>query len=142
MEDVEKLINQLRITLQPWRAYLIAIEGRDGVGKSPLGRRLAWELHVPLVETDLYLAECEGIPKYHSAELKRVLESRIGRNRPVIVEGIFIRQLLAGLGLKPDYVVHVSRPECEGSYTWAAAFAAYEAEFPPASANQQVLWPE
>lgn len=142
MEDVGKLIAELRESLQPWRAYLIAIEGRDGVGKSPLGRRLAWELHVPLVETDLYLAEGEGMPTYHSVELKRVIESRIGIGRPAIVEGVFIRKLLANLELRPDYVVHVSRPECEGSHTWAEAFSAYEAEYPPASANRQVSWPE
>lgn len=77
---------------------------------------------MPVVETDLYLAEGEGMPTYHSAELKRVLDSRVDRGRPVIAERIFIRRLLANLELAPDYVVHVSRPECEGSFVWFEAF--------------------
>ena len=142
MENVKRLISDLRDSLQPWRAYLIAIEGRDGVGKSPLGRRLAWKLDVPLVETDLYLAESQSIPNYHLGELKRVIQSRIGLDRPVIVEGVFIRKLLANLDLRPDYVVHVSRLGFHGSHTWSAAFSTYESEYPPSKANWQVVWPE
>ena len=52
MEDLESVIEDLRKRLQPWRTFLIVIDGRDGVGKSPLGRRLSWELQAPLIETD------------------------------------------------------------------------------------------
>jgi hypothetical protein len=55
MNYIPALIETLRSKLQPWRAYVIATDGRDGVGKSPLGRKLAFDLHVPLVETDLFL---------------------------------------------------------------------------------------
>lgn len=142
MEAIEELIKQLQTILQPWRAYLIAVDGRDGVGKSPLSRYMAWKLEVPLVETDLYLANDDCNPAYHMRELKRVLQSRLNHNRPVIVEGIFIRRLLKSLDLTPDFVVHVTRPECEGSLAWEVEFLAYESEFQPESADQQISWLE
>jgi adenylate kinase family enzyme len=97
MGRIDSLITSLESTLQPWRAFLIAIDGRGGVGKSPLGRRLSLELKLPLIETDLYLNDISNTLEYHSDELKRVINTRLNKNRPVIVEGIFIRQILKQL---------------------------------------------
>lgn len=142
MGALESVIEELFQRLQPWRTFLIVIDGRDGVGKSPLGRRLSWELQVPLIETDLYLKETEiALPEYHIHELSRVINKRLTNNRPVIVEGIFVRRLARELGFIPDYTVHVTCPEVEGSHKWQEHFLAYEAEFTPSSANRNIVWP-
>lgn len=142
MEDLESVIEDLRKRLQPWRTFLIVIDGRDGVGKSPLGRRLSWELQAPLIETDLYPKETDHVlPEYHTQELSRVINKRLTNNRPVIVEGIFIRRLARELGFNADYTIHVTRPGAEGSHIWQEHFLTYEAEFAPSSANRSIVWP-
>jgi len=136
MKDINNLITKLRTTLQPWRSFLIVIDGRDGVGKSSLGRHLAWELHVPLVETDLFLAEAsDNTPVYRFDDLKRVLESRLKHDRPIMIEGIFIRQLLQQIGIKPDFVIYLKNSNCDGSITWESSFIKYDSEFPPNTAD-------
>ena len=140
MESIPELIETLRAQLQPWRAYVIAIDGRDGVGKSPLGRLLAYKLRMPLVETDLFLVPEKDEPEYRIDCLRSVIESRLGLNRPVMVEGIFVLQLLGNLSIKPDCVIYVTSDGCEGSYVWAEKFAEYESAFNPEGANHQVKW--
>jgi len=49
---------------------LIAIDGRLGVGKTTLGRYLAWRFNISLVETDLFLIPNQGnwsICRVHSS---------------------------------------------------------------------------
>lgn len=36
-----------------WRKPTIEVDGRDNVGKSCLGRYLAWKLDLSVIETDL-----------------------------------------------------------------------------------------
>jgi cytidylate kinase len=38
---------------------IVTIDGRDGVGKTTLGRYLAWYFNVTLIETDLFLIHAE-----------------------------------------------------------------------------------
>lgn len=139
--DAQTITRDLKATLQPWRSFLIAIDGRDGVGKSSLGRLLAWKLQVPLIETDLYLVQKSGEPTYHLAELQRVVRSRLSCDRPVMIEGIFIRRLAESLGFNIDCLIHVTSSEYQGSAGWRDAFKSYETKFQPASANYQVQWP-
>ena len=140
MESIPELIETLRAKLQPWRAYVIAIDGRDGAGKSPLGRLLAFKLRVPLVETDLFLVPEKDELEYRIDCLRSVIDSRLSHNRPVMVECIFMLQLLDDLSIKPDFVIHVTSDGCDGSYVWAEQFSKYESEFDPVRANHQVKW--
>lgn len=140
MESIPDLVEKLATELQPWRSYVIAVDGRDGVGKSPLARKLSFELKVPLVETDLFLVPNSGEPKYRKECLTHVIEARLDHNRPVIVEGIFVRRLLKSLCVEPNFVVHVTSDGCEGSYTWSEQFEEYEAEFEPSNVNHHVNW--
>jgi ABC-type phosphate/phosphonate transport system ATPase subunit len=39
---------------------LVAIDGRDGSGKTTLGRYLAWRFNVTLIESDLFLLDGEN----------------------------------------------------------------------------------
>lgn len=140
MGRIDSLITSLKSTLQPWRTFLIAIDGRDGVGKSPLGRRLSLELKLPLIETDLYINDIANSLEYHTDELKRVINTRLKNNRPVIVEGIFIRQLLKQLELEPNYVIYVTNSSQSGSYTWQRLFEKYESVFAPTTCDYKIEW--
>jgi hypothetical protein len=85
----------------------IAIDGRNGAGKSSLGRHLSWQLGMPVVETDLWLADM--LPVTHwIPEIRNLILSRHERNRPVIVEGIMILQTLSLANLTPDFLVLIT----------------------------------
>ena len=117
--------------LGSWRAFLIAIDGVDGAGKSTLGRYLAWKLGMPLVETDLYLTG-DGFA-YHDDDLRKVIEHRLKANRPVIVEGIFVLDRLAELGLTADWRLRVvNHDRTEGSQRFNDDFEDYFQHHPDA----------
>jgi hypothetical protein len=50
-----QVINALTPVMRRPRGIIVTIDGRDGVGKTTLGRYLAWHFNVTLIETDLFL---------------------------------------------------------------------------------------
>ena len=67
---------------------LIAVDGMDGVGKSSLASWLAWQTGMPTVHLDLFITSLQPI-QWLTADLKRVVDLRLDRRRPVIVEGVY-----------------------------------------------------
>jgi len=53
LPGADALLTHLRSFCLPWRAMIIAIDGRNGAGKTSLARYLAWQLGMPVLETDL-----------------------------------------------------------------------------------------
>ena len=76
---------------------IIAIDGRDGDGKTTLGRFLAWYFNVTLIETDLYLLGDNSLNR-RTDEVARVVNARMSHQRPLIVEGVGVLQLLKDVG--------------------------------------------
>ncbi|MGL4968204.1 MAG: hypothetical protein ACRC67_43720 [Inquilinus sp.] len=86
---------------------LIAIDGIDGEGKTPLAKNLSATLGWKRVDLDHHFI---GGPIMEMLRFDDV-ESAISP-RPVIVAGIHMLEVLDRLGLRPDfliYVVHMSR---------------------------------
>ena len=82
-----ELLDRVQTALTPNRLpLLIAIDGMDAVGKSSLGSWLAWQLGMPAVHLDLFITSLYPI-QWLTADLKRVVDLRLDRGRPVIVEG-------------------------------------------------------
>ena len=54
------VIRALTPVLHDLPGRLIAIDGRSGVGKTTLGRYLAWRFNISLVESDLFLIPNRG----------------------------------------------------------------------------------
>ena len=112
---------------------LIAIDGRDGSGKTTLGRFLAWYFNITLVETDLFLQEDAGLT-HHTDLLECLVAKRLAKSRPVIVEGITILKTLQSIGRKPDILVYITNSKYSGSGSFAQTFSEYENTFLPQSA--------
>ena len=91
---------------------LIALDGWPKVGKTTLGRFLAWRFNVALLETDLFLVP----PKhghdrlvYLTDQITRIIDKRLQRSeRPIVVEGVAVLQLLQHIQRSPDFVVYVA----------------------------------
>jgi len=111
---------------------LVAISGRPGVGKTTLGRFLAFRFNVSLVETDLFMIEGQDAFVYREQEIARIIDQRLSIPRPVIVEGVTVLRLLASMQRPSDFFIHVTNPnapECRPQI--AAQLDAYDSAFSP-----------
>ena len=127
-ESAARSLAPLLVGLPP---RVVAIDGRDGEGKTSLGRFLAWHFNVTLVETDLYLVGDNSLNR-RIEEIRRVVETRLERKRPVIVEGVGVLQILEDIGLKADFHIYLRnrRTHWVGGPV-AAMLASYEEKFEP-----------
>jgi uridine kinase len=110
---------------------IVTIDGRDGVGKTTLGRYLAWHFNVTLVETDLFIIPAKDHFIHLDDQINRIIERRVATPLPVIVEGISMRQLMKRINRSPDFAIYVTNPRHSGSHQLARRLSAYEAEFAP-----------
>jgi hypothetical protein len=114
-EQHRQLRDAIWAKLNGWYRFLIAIDGVDGVGKSTLARYLAWQLGMPVVETDMFLnSETEGLV-YREGELLAAIQSRFAADRPVIIEGVRVLHLLKALKLDVDFLTWVEMESRSGS---------------------------
>jgi pantothenate kinase-related protein Tda10 len=103
-----ELLDRVKKALTPNRLpLLIAIDGADGMGKSSLASWLAWQLGMPAVQLDLYLTSLEPI-QWLTADFKRVVDHRLERKCPLIVDGVLVLDALDQIGRKADFVVLVT----------------------------------
>jgi hypothetical protein len=124
------LVSALRLHLDPWRKLTIAVDGVDGARKSSLARYLAWQLEVPLIETDLFRSERDPANYVVDlASLKVPIEVRLSEDRPLIIEGIFVLRTLDQLNIQPDLLIRVDRFRCEGHSMLQTHHAAYRTEY-------------
>jgi hypothetical protein len=117
--------------LNGWRRFIIAVDGVDGVGKSTLSRYLAWQLGMPVIETDLFLVRGTGRLEYRLDALRAVLANRLEMGRPVLFEGLRPLSTLKAFGESADFVVWVEQDGREGSLSFQEELAQYLAAFNP-----------
>ncbi|MFH7041742.1 hypothetical protein ABT392_05420 [Paucibacter sp. JuS9] len=117
----------LKPVLRGLPGVLVAIDGRDGAGKTTLGRFLAWYFNVALVETDLFLRDGE----YQIEAIRSIVDGRLAIPRPVLVEGIALRELLHRIGRDAAYSIHIRNTSFAGSLTLAQRLDAYELKYQP-----------
>ncbi|ONG55944.1 hypothetical protein BKE38_07740 [Pseudoroseomonas deserti] len=109
---VGDLLAHLRSFCLPWRALTIAIDGRNGAGKTSVARYLAWQLGMPVLETDLWLSSTSPVT-HRIEEIREVMRARHHRDRPVIIEGVMMLRTLELLGVQPDYLIFVTNEALE-----------------------------
>jgi hypothetical protein len=76
LPQYKEVITALTPVLYDLPGKLIAIDGRSCVGKTTLGRYLAWQFNISLVESDLFLIPNQGKLVYMNEALKHVITSR------------------------------------------------------------------
>src|SRR5580765_4519191 len=108
---------------------IVTIDGRDSVGKTTLGRYLAWYFNVTLIETDLFLIPAQDYLIHLDDQINRIIERRITSPRPVIVEGIAILQLMQRINRVPDFSIYVTNSQHSSSKVLERRLAAYEEAF-------------
>jgi hypothetical protein len=112
---------------------IVSIDGRDGVGKTTLGRYLAWHFNVTLIETDLFLIPTRDYVVYLDDQINRIIERRITSPLPVIIEGVAMLQLMKRINRIPDFFMYLTNPQQSSSPLMERQLFAYEAAFTPAT---------
>lgn len=128
-----QVVEALNPVMRRPRGVIVTIDGRDGVGKTTLGRYLAWHFNVTLIETDLFLIPARDYLIHLDDQVNRIVERRISSRRPVIVEGISMLALMKRINRVPGFSIYVTNPRHPGSKLLRESLAAYEADFSPAT---------
>jgi len=115
----------------PRSKLTIGIDGVDGAGKSPLARFLSWQLGIPSLETDMFLKKGETFPSLRYDELKNLVEFRHLLDRPVIIEGLFLLEVLDNLNISPDILIYVINMDFDGSDQFRSKLKKYEIKYGP-----------
>ena len=118
---------------------IVTIDGRDGVGKTTLGRYLAWHFNVTLIETDLFLIPAQDYLIYLDDQINRIIERRITLPRPVIVEGVTMLQLMKRIHRIPDFAIYVADPRQSSNEAMDRRLSEYERAFGPAATANLVI---
>ena len=126
-----RVVKALTPVMRGLPGVIVTVDGRDGVGKTTLGRYLAWHFNVTLIETDLFLIPAQDYLIHLDDQVNRIIERRITSPRPVIVEGISMLQLMKRIHRVPDFSIYVTNPRHAGSKLLAPRLSAYEAAFAP-----------
>ena len=134
-----QIVEALAPAMRGLPGIIVTIDGRDGVGKTTLGRYLAWHFNVTLVETDLFLIPAEDFLIHLDDQINRIIERRLTMPSPVIVEGVSMLQLMKRINRVPDFAIYVTDPERSGSETMDRRLAEYEEAFFPADAANIVI---
>lgn len=84
-----------------------------------------------LVEADLFLVEGRGSPEYHVDQIRRIIDFRLDKPRPIIVESIGLFHLLEELGRAPDVVIYCCSDNYEPDDELCGWFDRYEQQYDP-----------
>jgi len=128
-----KVVEALTPIMRGLPGVIVTIDGRDGAGKTTLGRYLAWHFNVTLIETDLFLIPAQDYLIHLDDQINRIIERRITSPRPVIVEGISMLQLMKRINRVPDFSIYVTNPQHSSSKLLEQRLSAYEAVFAPSA---------
>lgn len=139
LDSYSQAVDALTSRLAGLPPYLVGIDGRDGSGKTTLGRYLAWHFNVSLLETDLFLVGNQEELKYYEDQIKRIISVRLTKPRPVIVEGVALLRLLSQLLIKPDFLIYVRHPDQSSGRTLGPILDQYELEYSPVAKSDLVL---
>ena len=92
-------------------AWIIGIDGFAAAGKTRLAEHLSTLLNADVVSTDGHVEIRGGnrgyVDRLNLAGIKDSVEKSIRAGRPVILEGICLREVIACSAIPTDFIVHV-----------------------------------
>lgn len=135
----QKVVEALTRIMRGLPGVIVTIDGRDGVGKTTLGRYLAWHFNVTLIEADLFLIPSQDYLTHLDYQVNRIIERRFTLPRPVIVEGVSMLQLMKRINRVPDFSIYVTNPQHPGSKALERLLSAYEATYAPSTKANLVV---
>src|SRR6266487_6868506 len=138
-EKHERLVQEVKSQLYPWRKFTIGVDGHDGVGKSVLARYLAWELDLPAIETDLLIVRDATPPAYRYDDLTGLVGARHTLNRPVILEGVFLLDTLDKIKVDCDFLIYVEGEKDDSSHLLTTKLREYDQVFSPKTKANHVF---
>jgi hypothetical protein len=102
----DELLAAVKEALGPERLPLIiGIDGSVEAGKTRLAAWLWWQLGIPVVHSDGFIIRDTDRLEWRYEDLGSVIHSLLDTKRPMIVEGVCLRQALRPLDLDPDFLV-------------------------------------
>ena len=139
LSSYSKVVDAVAPTMRGLPGVIVTIDGRDGVGKTTLGRYLAWHFNVTLIETDLFLIPAADYLIHLDDQINRIIERRITTPLPVIVEGVSMLQLMQRMNRVADFSIYLTNRRRSGSRLMERRLSAYEASFGPAAKASVVV---
>ena len=91
LPEYANVVAALTPVLADFPAKIIAIGGHPSSGKTSLGRYLAWQFNVSLIETDLFLDDGRGkwpAPGSADTELGVLMEREVGHGETDVYAGV------------------------------------------------------
>ena len=134
-----QVVNALMPTMRGLPGVIVTIDGRDGVGKTTLGRYLAWHFNVTLIETDLFLIPAQDYLIYLDDQINRIIERRINSPFPVIVEGVSMLQIMKRINRVPDFTIYITNSRQSSDQRMNQRLSEYEREFLPSMTANLVI---
>ena len=107
------LLVALRALMHAQPRALIGIDGKDGSGKSYLCDQVSAELNLPAVHLDDFVERHKGGYLEHM-QLDQLASAISGRTAAILVEGVCLLQVLARVGVRPDFLIYVKRMSAHG----------------------------
>jgi uridine kinase len=133
LSSYQSIADALTPVMRGLPGVIVTIDGREGVGKTTLGRYLAWTFNVTLIETDLFLIPTRDYHLHLDDQVNRIIERRITTPLPVIAEGIAILQLMKRIHRTPDFSIYLTRSGHVSGKLLERRLSVYEAEFSPSA---------
>jgi len=139
LEPYHEVVKELEAVLYNLPGKLIAIDGKDGSGKTTLSRYLSWYFNVSLIESDLFRTQEDGKLEYREDEIKRIIEYRLNLPRPVIIESVVVQQLLKNINKKADFNIYIINETYERDNWLVEIIHKYEKEYNPKNNANKVI---
>ena len=138
LSDYSKATSALASVLYDLPPRLIGIDGGANVGKTTLGRYLAWHFNVSLIEGDLFLQDGGSI-EHRLWDIDRLIQERLVRERPVVLETILFLQVLEQIGRRADFMIYCENGSESRDDSMDPLLQVYESKYSPRTRAHLVL---
>ena len=124
-----QVVEVLKSVLYNLPPKIVAINGRDGAGKTTLGRFLSWTFNSTLIETDLFYDS--GSDSYHLQQISDLINRRLCKKCPVFVEGIRVLEVLEKTDHQPNFFIYLQNKNYKSSKKLKAMLDKYDKTYTP-----------